>query len=507
MSPMLFAVVSEVSLWPLAVLAISFAFVVVLISYLRVPSFLALILAGVLTGLMAEQLPGAKARVHKPDSPVVSPDGRPLRNHWVQAVELTTIEFGRTAGSIAIVIGLATIISMCLMESGAADKLVRRSLAYFGERNAGIALLLSTYILSVPIFFDTVFMLMVPLARALHLRTGKDYLLFMLAVCSGGVITHSMTIPHPGPIAVVEYLKIDVGFSLLAGIGVGLFPLVAGWFVCKWLNRRYAFPMRETPGTTLAELRTVADKPESELPSLGWAIAPVVVPILLITLSSFMFIGRGNAGFVKLFGGKAAFEVAFAIAEFAGNRNVALLVGTLLAMILLARQKGYTVAEIDRLIGRPLETAGGIILITAAGGAFGLMLKNAGVGDAIKALAADHKMNLLWLAYLVAVVIRVAQGSATVAMITTSAIMYPLLAGGTLHCDPVYLFLAIGFGGFACSWMNDSGFWVVSKFGGLTEAETLKTWTVLLTANSLVGMLATWVLSLLFPFPMGKPGP
>ncbi len=507
MSIGLLAVASEVSLWPLAVLAVSFAFVVVMISWLRVPSFLALILAGVLAGLMAEQLPGAKARVPKADSPVVSPDGRPLRNHWVQAVELTTIEFGRTAGSIAIVIGLATIISMCLMESGAADKVVRRFLAFFGEKNAGLALLLSTYVLSVPIFFDTVFMLMVPLARALHLRTGKDHLLFIMAVCSGGVITHSMTIPHPGPIAVVEMLKIDVGYSILAGIAVGLVPLAAGWFVCKWLNRRYLIPLRDTPGTTLAELRAVAEKSESELPSFVWSIAPIVVPILLLSLASFMFIGRNNAGFVKLFGSKEAFDTAFSIAEFAGNRNVALLVGTLLAMILLARQKGYSIAKTDELVGRPLEMAGAIILITSAGGAFGLMLKNAGVGEAIKAVAMDHKVDLLWLAYLVAVVIRVAQGSATVAMLTTAGIMYPLLTGGALHCDPVYLFLAIGFGGFACSWMNDSGFWVVSKFGGLTEAETLKTWTVLLTVNSLVGMLATWALSLAFPFPMGKPGP
>ena len=254
-----FAAVSEVSLWPLAVLVISVAFVVVMISVIRAHAFLALILAAILAGLMAEQLPLAKARVAKPDSPVVSPDGRPLRNHWVQAVELTSIEFGRTAGGIAIVIGLATIISMCLMESGAADKVVRRFLAFFGERNAGIALLLSTYVLSVPIFFDTMFMLMVPLARALQLRTGKDYLLYVMAVCCGGVITHSMTVPHPGPLAMVENLKIDVGVSILAGIVVGLVPLATGWFVCRWLNARLDIPMRETPGTTLAELRSIVE--------------------------------------------------------------------------------------------------------------------------------------------------------------------------------------------------------------------------------------------------------
>ncbi len=508
MSIGLLAAASEVSLWPLAVLVISVAFVVVLISMVRAHAFLALILAAILAGLMAEQLPGAKARVPKPDSPVVAPDGKALRNHWVQAVELTSIEFGRTAGGIAIVIGLATIISMCLMESGAADKVVRRFIAFFGEKNAGVALLLSTYVLSVPIFFDTMFMLMVPLARALRLRTGKDYLLYVMAVCCGGVITHSMTVPHPGPLAMVENLKLDVGVSILAGIAVGLFPLAVGWFVCKWLNARMDVPMRETPGTTLAELRSIVDKPESELPSFFWSITPVILPIFLISLSSFMVIGKGNDAFVKLFGGKESFAATFAAVEFIGNKNVALLIGTLVSMFVLARQKGYNVAKICELIGPPLETSGTIILITAAGGAFGLMLRNAGVGEAIQAAAKGHALIMIWLSYLVAVVIRVAQGSATVAMLTTSAMMYPIITGGAgLPYDPIYIFLAIGFGGFALSWMNDSGFWVVSKLGGLTEGETLKTWSVLLTVNSIVGVLATWLLSLIFPFPLGKPGP
>ena len=270
---------------------------------------------------------------------------------------------------------------------------------------------------------------------------------------------------------------------------------------------RFDVPIRETPGTTLAELRAAVDKPESELPSFAWAVAPVILPIALISLASFMVIGKGNAGFVKFFGGKESFDSAFAFIEFIGNKNVALLAGALISMFVLARQKGHTVAKICELITLPLETAGSIILITAAGGAFGLMLRNVGVGEAIKAAAAGHDLNMLWLAYLVAVVLRVAQGSATVAMLTTSAMMYPIMtAGSGLPCDPLYLFLAIGFGGFALSWMNDSSFWIVSKLGGLTEGETLKTWTVLLTVNSFVGMVATWLLSLAFPFPMGKPG-
>ncbi len=141
-----------------------------------------------------------------------------------------------------------------------------------------------------------------------------------------------------------------------------------------------------------------------------------------------------------------------------------------------------------------------IILITSAGGAFGLALRSAGVGDAVKALAQGQSLNLIFLGWIVAAVIRVAQGSATVAMLTASSIMAPMVAGGELGCNPVYLFLAIGFGAMFCSWMNDSGFWVVSRLSGMTEKETLRTWSLQLTADSIIGLVVTLSLSKLLPF-------
>ena len=191
--------------------------------------------------------------------------------------------------------------------------------------------------------------------------------------------------------------------------------------------------------------------------------------------------------------------------EFIGNRNVALIVGAVIAMWVLARQKGYSVAKICSLIGPPLETAGMIILITSAGGAFGLMLKNAGVGDAVKAAAAGREVNFVLLAWLVSSVIRIAQGSATVAMLTTSAMMVPIIypqgADGlsSLPYHPIYIFLAIGFGSIILSWMNDSGFWVVSKLSGMTEKETLQTWTVVTTVVSVSGLLVTLIGATVFP--------
>lgn len=511
----IFAAAGDGSTWPFVVLVLSVASVIVLISVCRIHAFLALILAALLAGVLAEKLPGGRPRV----SDIPAPDGVALKSHYLRAVELVTEEFGKTAGGIGIVIGLASIISMCLMDSGAADKVVRRFLAFFGEKRAGFALLIATYFLSIPIFFDTMFMLMAPLAMALALRTGKDYLLYVLAVCAGGVITHSLTVPHPGPLAMVDNLKVDVGISIIGGVAMGLIPAIGGYFVAKWLNARISIPVREVPGVDLNDLKSLVNKPENQLPGFTISILPIILPIVLITFGSFLDVAwrtynqlklAGTVDFhwaksvVELFGSKESFLSFFAFFEFLGNKNIALLVGAALSIYVLAKQKGYTFSKIADLIGKPLETAGVIILITSAGGAFGLMLKNAGVGDAIKAMAEGKDVNLILLSWLVAIVIRIAQGSATVAMLTTSAMIFPMIdpnAVGAVELpySVMYIFLSIGFGAFACSWMNDSGFWVVSKLGGLTEKETLKSWTVMLTACAIFGLIMCLVMSKVMP--------
>ncbi|RYD32353.1 MAG: hypothetical protein EOP85_21825, partial [Verrucomicrobiaceae bacterium] len=361
--------------------------------------------------------------------------------------------FGKTAAGIAISIGLASIIGFCLMESGAADRVVRQFLKLFGEKNAGVALLVSTYILSIPIFFDTMFMLMAPLAKALSVRTGKNYLLYVLCVCCGGVITHSLTVPHPGPIAMVENLKVDTGFSIIGGIIAGIIPAIIGYLIASAINRRQHVPLRETPGATLADLEGIVAKKDSELPGLGVSLVPVILPIVLISFSSFLKVadGSGAAWVTSL---KSIREAI----DFFGDKNIALFIGAFFCILLLAKSRNYDRVKIGQLLGPPLETAGVIILITSAGGAFGGMIRSAGVGGAVDRMADSMGLNLVFLSYVLALIIRVAQGSATVAMLTTSAIMFPMI-GPDLPYHPLYLFLSIGFAAFALSWMNDSGFW------------------------------------------------
>jgi GntP family gluconate:H+ symporter len=177
-----------------------------------------------------------------------------------------------------------------------------------------------------------------------------------------------------------------------------------------------------------------------------------------------------------------------------------MLIGTAIALMILARQKRMGMRQLGEAMGPPLEMAGVIILITAAGGAFGAMIRHSGVGEVIGMLARGYGVNLVLLAWTVTAVIRLAQGSATVAMVTGVGLMAAIVGDGSaLHFHPVYLFLAIGFGSMIGSWMNDSGFWVVGKLSGFTERETLRTWTVLTTFISLVGLFEVLVASYFLP--------
>ncbi len=469
------ALADTTALWPFAILAICVTTIIVLITRLRVHAFLALVCVAILAGVLA---------------PRGSLPGEPEKSHWIQAVEVTATELGTVCGKVGIVIALASIIGVCVMESGAADKVVRRFIAAFGERRAGLALVAGGFLIGLPIFFDMLFMLLIPLARAMRLRTGKDYTLYVLAICCAGAVTHSMVAPHPGPLAMVELLKVDLGWSVVIGTLASAPVVFVGWQVAKWLNRRCDVPLRETPGMPLAELEGITRKPESELPPFALAVLPVLLPLFLISTASFV------TAFVK----PELLGPAYTWIEFAGNRNIALLIGALLGMVLVARQLRLSFAALGTLLGKALETGGVIILITSAGGAFGLMLKHAGVGDAVRSVALGHDINLILLAWAVAVIMKFSQGSATVSMLTTAAMMVGVTQGADLPYHPMYLFLAIGFGALGLSWMNDSGFWVIGRLSGFTERETLRTWTVLAFSMSFVGLLETLILAAVLPF-------
>lgn len=445
--------------WPFAVLLLAIAAVVVMISVLRFHPFVALILSAIFVGLISTNLPGA-ADLH----------------HWVKAVELPMQEFGVTAGKIAWVIALAAIIGTAMMESGAAERIVNWLINTLGEKRAPLALVISGFILSIPVFFDTVFFLLIPLAIALALKTGKNYILYVLAICGGAVITHSIVPPTPGPLIMAETLQIDLGYTILAGMAAGIIPALVGMYLARRINLKMEIPVRVTS-------RQGGETQNG--PSLLLSILPVVIPIILISLVSV----------TDVMAGKVPQWMAFL-----GNKNIAMAIGTAIALWLWAKQQKLLPKALWEASSKPLEIAGIIILITSAGGAFGAMIKHSGIGPAIEAATESFHIHYLILGWLIAAIMKTAQGSSTVALITASSIMVALVGTGEeLPYHPIYIYLAIGFGGLFISWMNDSGFWVVGKMSGFTEKETLQTWTVLLAVLSLVGLVQVLLFSWILP--------
>lgn len=459
---------------PLAILVIAIAILFVLILRLKVNAFLALIAAAVVVGMLSPHIGWGEVMAEVTESL-----GRVCGSKSVGPK-------GTSSGGIAIVIALAAIIGQCLMESGAADKIVRVFVRALGEKRAPWALLLSGYVLAVPVFFDTVFYLLIPLARATRVRTGKDYLLFIMAIGAGGAVTHTMVPPTPGPLAMADRLDIDLGLMILAGLMVGAFMALAGLAFSVWCNSRMDIPLRETPGLTLDELETLARQEEHKLPGFLLSMTPIVLPVLLITTNTL-------AGALDLD------PSIRQVTGFLGDPNFALMLAAGISMFILARQKGVGIRALAGTVETSLASAGLIILITAAGGAFGGLLAKAQVGKALTDLAAQVGLGGLLLGFLLAALFKIAQGSSTVAMITVAGIMAENLTGGSLHCHPVYLACAIGCGSLVGSWMNDSGFWVYKQMSGLTELEALKSWTPLLVVLAGAGYVMTEILSRILP--------
>ena len=490
----------SISYWPLGILAISVIFIVFSIIKLKLHPFLALIFAAVLTGLLTGDLPGMstenvglfKSRVSLNDTP------DDTSNDMLLALKWSLLGFGNTAAGIGFVVALAAIIGTCMLGSGAADRVVRALMDLFGEKRAGFVLLLSGFLLSIPVFFDTVFFLLIPLARALSLRTGKSYTLYVIAMAGAGAITHSMVPPTPGPLMIADGLKLDLGVAMMAGLFASILPALLVLYMAKRFDAKFNIPMRETAGTSNSELKSIVDKKNSELPNLFLSTLPIALPVVLISLVSIL----------KLIGVSVTNTSGFRYLEFFGDSNIAMLLAAIVAIYTLATQMIHesrilqdgVMATLAKTLEDPLQTAGIIILITGAGGAFGGMIRLAGIGETIEALANNFNISLILLAWGATAVIRIAQGSATVSMITGVGLMGAVIGDGSgLDYHPFYIFLAIGFGSITLSWMNDSGFWVVQRLSGFTEKETLKTWSVLLTAISLLGLVQILIFSKILP--------
>lgn len=268
------------ALW---LLAIGMVVVVGGILAFRLHAFLALILGAYLVAALSPSAAIVQYHTSKKSTPAAAQAAADQ-----PAMERVAREFGAVVGRIGILIAMATIVGKCLLDSGSADRIVRTLLKWLGEKHAALALLLGGFILGIPVFFDTVFLLMIPIGKALFLRTRKNYVLYILSIIAGGTMTHSLVPPTPGPLFVAAELKINMGLMITCGLIVSAAVAIPGWWFAHWIDRRRQIPLRETANASIADMQALSDRDEKDLPPFWLAMLPVVFPVILITAASFI---------------------------------------------------------------------------------------------------------------------------------------------------------------------------------------------------------------------------
>ncbi|GAB3251840.1 SLC13 family permease [Larkinella harenae] len=476
---------------PLLILAVGVLIVVGGIIGLKLHPFLALLLGAFIVALLTPASAIEQFALAKGTAPAAA---QALAKKSIG--ERIATEFGTTCGKIGILIAMAAIIGKCMLESGAAERIIRSMLRLTGIGKAPIAFLVSSFFLGIPVFFDTVIFLMMPLAKAMTLRIGKNYLLLVLCIMAGAAMANSLVPPAPGPLFLVGEMHIPIGLMMIAGTIVGLFTITAGYFFALWANRKWPIPLRDSLDAKLDDIKLIAAKEDIHLPGLGVSLLPVMIPLV--------FICADTALNTMVTPGEPLTESVFLnnllkVVKFFGDKNIAIVTGGIVALLVLASQKKNSKEGLTPFVQAALMSGGGIILITAAGGAFGGMLQQTGISARIADMTKEYQMALIPLAFLIAAVVRTAQGSATVALITASGILSGMATNANLEFHPVYLGLAIGCGSKLVPWMNDAGFWIICKLSNLTEQEALKTISPLLVVMGLAGLVVIMIGAQLFP--------
>ncbi|PRX49317.1 GntP family gluconate:H+ symporter [Prauserella shujinwangii] len=471
----------------LAALVLGVATIVVVVLRTRLDAFVALLVAALLTGLVA---------------------GSPVTD----VLESITDGFGSTMGAIGIVIGLGVGLGKILEVSGAADALARAFVRLLGQGREPWAMAGTGGLVSIPVFCDSGYVIMNPLARSIARRKGTGYVTLALALGCGMTLTHHLVPPTPGPLGVAGILGANLGGLILAGLAfaVVLFPVVV--LYARWIGPRLesqvlpvvraevygpASAQSAVPATTHAggtggtdvPARDEGTGPTSELGRppegakphrmpAGLAILPLLVPLLLIVANTVATaVDRSAQGVLS--GDDYDPSPVPAVLAFVGDPVVALLIGLVLAVYVLV-PRWVTRGQVSGWLAQAAASAGMIILITGAGGAFGKVLRDTGVGDALGAAIASWSVPGVLVPFLIATLVRLAQGSGTVAMITAASVTVPLVGG--LGISPLAAALACCAGSMVFSYFNDSYFWVVTRFTGLDGVAALRGWSGITTA-------------------------
>ncbi|WP_426736049.1 GntP family transporter [Glutamicibacter sp. 2E12] len=448
---------------PLMLLLIAVAGVALLllgVIKFKMPAFIVLLLVSMLVALAA---------------------GIPIQ----EVAGLVTEGMGGTLGSVAVLVGLGAMLGKVIEISGGAQVLSTRFTALFGPRRVIAALTTAAFLLAIPVFFDVGFIVLVPIIYGFAKALGVSPVKIGLPVGAIMLAIHVVVPPHPGVVGGAEILGADIGWATILGLAFCAPLGVLSYFVAKRINRREIPMLPETAaqfesfgsgqgtsgGSTMVETKA---------PTSSMVISMILLPIVMIML--------GTVGGSLV----AAESTAANILGFVGSPAVALLVTVLVSYYLLGVRSGWTSEQTGKVMDSALAPAAIVILVTGAGGVFGKVLTESGIGTVLAESLAAAGLPIIVMAFILAAILRASQGSATVAIITTTGLLAAAVEAGDFSTvQTVLILVAVGFGAFGLSHVNDSGFWIVTRFLGLSVAEGLRTWTVLTTVLGVAGFALT----------------
>ncbi|MGW0329246.1 GntP family permease [Nocardia sp. NPDC003183] len=450
----------------LVLCGLAIAVLLIAIIKVKLEPFVALLLTGLLLALAAGL----------PISQIV---GTPLK----AGESLLETGFGGILGHIAVIIGLGTVLGAILERSGGADVLTDKLLKMFGEKGAPVAMGLLGLIFGIPVFFDIGIFVLAPLVYVAAKRGGRSLVLYAMPMLAGLSMTHAFLPPHPGPVALGGLLGVSLGWLILMGFVCGIPGFIAAGIVWgSYIGKRVQVSVPEEFVPLEPELEpeqadgsggtAVLTKSPPSVALIGGIIA---IPLVLILGATF--------GYQLLDKDSTLLQVL----TFFGTPAVALLITVLVAFYLLGIRRGSTVQELSTITAESLKPVGMVLLVVGAGAFFGKVISATGIGTALADTMSAAGLPIIVLAYLISCGLRIAQGSATVAIVTTGGIVAPLVAEqGYSQMSIALIAMAIAAGSIILSHVNDGGFWIIAKYFNMTVKQTLQTWTVLETILSVV---------------------
>ncbi|MFC9664980.1 GntP family permease [Nocardia sp. NPDC127606] len=450
----------------LVLCGLAIAVLLIAIIKVKLEPFVALLLTGLLLALAAGL----------PISQIV---GTPLK----AGESLLETGFGGILGHIAVIIGLGTVLGAILERSGGADVLTDKLLKMFGEKGAPVAMGLLGLIFGIPVFFDIGIFVLAPLVYVAAKRGGRSLVLYAMPMLAGLSMTHAFLPPHPGPVALGGLLGVSLGWLILMGFVCGIPGFIAAGIVWgSYIGKRVQVsvpeefvPLEPEPEPEQAEGSGGTAVVTKSPPSVALIGGIIAIPLVLILGATF--------GYQLLEKNSTLLQVL----TFFGTPAVALLITVLVAFYLLGIRRGSTVQELSTITAESLKPVGMVLLVVGAGAFFGKVISATGIGTALADTMSAAGLPIIVLAYLISCGLRIAQGSATVAIVTTGGIVAPLVAEqGYSQMSIALIAMAIAAGSIILSHVNDGGFWIIAKYFNMTVKQTLQTWTVLETILSVV---------------------